>query len=221
MSLEPRPYRPPMTFTPVLPALARASDHVHVQGLALGAGLLGAVQNCDGLGGGGNGLQQLFRHEGPVQADLHKTDLFALGIQVVDDFLCHIANGAHGHDDPLGIGGAVVVEELVVGAQLGVDLVHVLLHHGGQRVVVLVAGLAVLEEDVAILVRAAHGGALRVQAVLTEGLHGVHVAHFLQVTVVPDGDLLDLMGGPEAVEEVNKGNAALNGGQVSHRRSGP
>ena len=59
---------------------------------------------------------------------------------------------AHGNDDAVGVGRAVVVEQLVVGAELGVDLVHVLLDHGGQRVVVAVAGLAVLEEDVAVLV---------------------------------------------------------------------
>ena len=138
--------------------------------------------------------------------------------EVVDDFLGHIADGAHGDDDPVGVRGAVVVEELVVGAQLLVDLAHVLLHHGGQSVVVLVAGLAVLEEDVAVLVGAAGGGVLGVQGVLAELLNGLHVAHVLQVGVIPHGHLLDLMGGAEAVEEVDEGHLAADGGQVGHRR---
>ena len=47
--------------------------------------------------------------------------------------------------------------------------------------------------------------------------HGVHVAHILQVVIVPDGDLLDLVGGTEAVEEVDEGDFAAEGGQVGHR----
>ena len=139
-----------------------------------------------------------------------------MGVQVVDDLLGHVADGAHGHDDAVSVGGAVVVEQLVVGAQLGVDLVHVLLHHGGQGGVVAVAGLAVLEEDVAVLVAAAHMGMLGVQGVAAELGHGVHVAHILQVLVVPDSDLLDLVGGAEAVEEVDEGDLALQRGQMGH-----
>ena len=75
-----------------------------------------------------------------------------------------------------------------------------------------------LEEDVAVLVRAAGVRVLGVQRVVTEGLDGVHVAHILEVIVVPDGDLLDLMGGAEAVEEVEERDLALDGGEVSHRR---
>ncbi len=44
---------------------------------------------------------------------------------------------------------------------------------------------------------------------LAERVDGVHVHHVGQVVVVPDGDLLDLVGGTEAVEEV--GTAPLWG----------
>ena len=46
---------------------------------------------------------------------------------------------------------------------------------------------------------------------------GVHVDHVLQVVVIPDCDLLDLVGGAEAVEEVEERNAALDGGEVRDR----
>ncbi len=49
--------------------------------------------------------------EGTVQVNVHKTDLLALGVQVVDDLLGHVADGAHGDDDVLGVRGAVVVEQ--------------------------------------------------------------------------------------------------------------
>ena len=64
---------------------------------------------------------------------------------------------------------------------------------------------------------AAHGGMLRVQSAGTEGGHGVHVHHFGQVLVVPDGHLLDLVGGAEAVEEVDEGHLAADRGQMGHR----
>ena len=51
---------------------------------------------------------------------------------------------------------------------------------------------------------------------LAEGSDCVHVDHFLQVVVVPNGDLLDLMGGTETVEEVDEGDTALDGGQVGN-----
>ena len=102
-----------------------------------------------------------------------------MGVHVVDDFLCYVADGAHSDNDPIGIRSAVVVKELVVGAQFGVDLIHVLFYYSGQRVIVLIASLTMLEEDIAVFVRAAHGGAFRVQAVLAEGFDCLHIAHFL------------------------------------------
>ena len=198
--------------------IGKSGDNILIQRLAHGAGLLGAVQNGDLLAGGGDGGDELLRSEGTVQAHLHQANLLAVGVEIIDDFLGHIADGAHGHDDTVSVGSAVVVKQLIVGAQLLVDLVHVLLHHGGQSVIVAVAGLAVLEEDVAVFVAAAHFGMLGVQAVAAELGHGVHVAHILQIFVVPDSDLLDLMAGTESVEEVDEGDLAGEGGQMSHGR---
>ena len=59
---------------------------------------------------------------------------------------------------------------------------------------------------------------LRVERVVAESLDGVHVAHLGQILVVPHGDLLDLVAGAEAVEEVKERGLALDGGKVSHRR---
>ncbi len=200
----------------VLAGVGQGGNHVQIQGLAQSAGLLGAIQDGDLLGGGGNGRDELIGGEGAIQADLDQTHLLTVGVHVVDDFLGHVADGAHGDDDAVRVGRAVVVEQLVVGAQLLVDLAHVLLDHCGQLVVVPVAGLAVLEEDVAVLVGTAGGGMLGVQGMLAESLHGLHVAHVLQVLEIPDGDLLDLVGGPEAVKEVDEGDLAGDGGQMGH-----
>ena len=190
---------------------------VHVQRLAHAARLLRTVEHGDLLHRLGKSLHELARHKRAIQAHLHKAHLLTVGVEVVDDLLGHVAERAHGHDHAVGVGRAVVVEQLVVGAELGVDLVHIVLHDGGKLVVEGIARLTVLEEDVAVLVRAAHGGALGVERVIAERLHRVHVAHIRQVGVIPAGDLLDLMRGAETVEEVQKRDASLDGRKMRHR----
>ncbi len=140
-----------------------------------------------------------------------------MSVEVVDDLFQGVAEGAHADHYAVGVGGAVVVEEVIAGAQLLVDLVHVALDDLGQRVVRAVARLAMLEEDVAVLVGAAGGGVLGVERMVAEGLDGVHVDHVLEVLEIPGGHLLDLVRGAEAIEEVEEGHAALDGGQVGHR----
>ena len=56
------------------------------------------------LHGGGNGLDELLGGEGAVQTHLDQADLLAVGVQVVDDLLGHVADGTHGDDDAVGVG---------------------------------------------------------------------------------------------------------------------
>ena len=97
------------------------------------------------------------------QADFDKADLLTVGVEIVDDFFGHVADRAHGDDDAVSVRCAVVVEQLIVGAQLFIDLVHVLFNNSGQSIIKLVAGFAVLEENIAVFVAAAHGGVLRIE----------------------------------------------------------
>ena len=194
--------------------LEEGGDDVLVEGLADGAGLLGAIEDGDLLHALGQGGDEVLDRPGAVEADLDEADLLAVGVEVVDDLLEGVAEGAHADDHAVRVSGAVVVEEVVAGAELLVDLVHVGLDHGRKVVVEAVAGLAVLEEDVAVLVGAARVRVLGVEGVVAEGLDGVHVEHVGEVGEVPGGDLLDLVGGAEAVEEVQERHLALDGREV-------
>ncbi len=140
-----------------------------------------------------------------------------MGVEVVDDLLERIAEGAHADDDAVCVLGAIVVEQVIARAELRVDLVHVCLDDLGKLVVGRVAGLTMLEEDIAVLVCATGMRMLRVECVVTEALDSVHVEHVLEVVEVPHGDLLDLVGGAEAVEEVQERHATLDGSKVCHR----
>ena len=128
---------------------------------------------------------------------------------MVNGLLDGLVDGTHGDDDLLGIRCAVIVEQLVIRADLGIDFVHVLLNDGRHRVVGGVAGLTGLEEQVGVL-RGAHlTGMCRIEAVRTELCDRVVIDQIVQIVIVPDLDLLDLVGCTESVEEVDEGKFAL------------
>ena len=191
-------------------------NNVKIQRLAQCAGLFCSVEDRDLLYGLGDSCYKVLCNERSVKTNFDKTDLFACGVHVVDDLFRNVADRAHGDDNAVSVGSAVVVEGLVVCAQLFVDLVHVLLNDSGESVVVGVASLSVLEEDVAVLGRAAEHGVLGVDRALSESVYCVHVDHILEVFVVPSLDLLDLVGGTEAVKEVKNGHSALDSRKVSN-----
>ena len=192
-------------------------DDIQEQRFTDGAGFLSAVKYSDLFDGSGDRIRKMLDAERTIQTDFHKTDLFALRGQIVDDFFRNVADGAHRNDHAVSIRRAVVVKQLVVRAELFVDLVHVLFNDSGDGVIIFVARLSVLEEDVAVFVRTAHHGALGVERALAERMHSVHVAHFLEVFVVPNLDLLDLVRGAETVKEVDERHSAFNGGKVRDR----
>ena len=196
------------------PAAAQRRHDIKVQRLADGAGLLGAVQHSDGADGFGQGTQQVLPAEGTIEADLDEAGLFAAGTLIIDDFLDGLADRAHGDDDLLGIGIAVVIEEVIIAADHGVDFIHVVLHHAGEGIVELIGDLALLEEDIGVLGTAAQHGAVGGKPAVPEGIHRGAVHQGLQLLIAPHLDLLDLVGGTEAIEEVQKGDAALDGREV-------
>ena len=198
-------------------SLCQSGDNVQIQGFTQSAGFLGTIQNGDLLDGLGDDGQQTICCEGTIQTDQDQADLFAVCVQVVHDFACHVSDGAHGDDDAVCIGSAVVVEQLVAGAQLLVDLVHILFNDRRHCIIILVASFTMLEEGVVVLVTALGGAMVGVQGAGTESGHSVHVNHVSQVSIIPNGQLLDLVRGTETVEEVQEGNAAFDGSQMSHR----
>ena len=189
---------------------------VLVQRLADGADLLDAVEDGDLLHRLGHGGHQVLAGEGAEQVYLQEAHLLALGVQMVDDLLCAAAHGAHGHDDALGVGRAVVVEQVVLTAGQLADLSHVVLHDVGQLGVGRVVGLAELEVDVGVIHQRTHPGILRVQGIGAEGSQCVAVHQLGVLVVAQHVDLLDLMAGTEAVEEVQERDAGLDGAQMCH-----
>ena len=191
---------------------------VEVERLAQGAGLLGAVEHGDALAGRRDGVHEALGAERTIQVNAHQTDLLAHLVELVDGLGRNVAAGAHRHDDALRIRSADVVKRLVRAAGDLADLVHDLFHNRRNGVVVLVASLAALEVDIRVLRGAAKGRVIRIQragAELGNLLGREQLGHVLVSDLV---DLLNLVRGTEAVEEVQERHGALQRGDMGDER---
>ena len=193
-----------------------SSENVEVQRLADGARLLSSVENRNCLNCFRKNVEEVLSNERSVQANLNETNLFAGSYEVIDNFFDCLTSGTHSDDDLVSIRSTVVVERLVVCADLSVYLVHVLNSDLRDSVIVLVASFTSLEEDIAVLSLAAENRMFRVQSVSSECVNCIPVEHFCQIVIVPCFDLLDLVGGTETVEEVEERNLTLDSGEVSN-----
>jgi hypothetical protein len=163
----------------------------------------------DGAGAPGDGIEQMPRREGPVQVDLDEADRLAVGLQVLHGLAHGIGPGAHDDDHPLCLRIAEILEQPVLPAgELG-EFLHVRLHDSGRPGVVGIDGLAALEIHVGVLRRAAHEGVIRIESALAVGDHQVVADHRADLRVGEQGDLVHLVRGAEAVEEVDEGDARL------------
>ena len=198
-------------------AFSQGGGHVQPEGLSHRAGLLGAVQHRNGLRRLRDGRHQPVGAEGAVEPHLHHSGLFPLGVQVVHRLLGGVADRPHGHDDLLGVGGAVVVKEVVIGARGSVDLFHLRLHHLGEGVVKGVGRLPVLEEDVGVLGAPPQHRPLGVEGPAAKGVHRLPVHHLPQGLPLPDGHLLNFVRGAKPVK-VDHRHPPGNGREVGHRR---
>ena len=198
--------------------LIQRRDHVQIHWLTHGARLLAAIQHGDALAAGGDGGGEIGHGEGAVQMDLHHAHLASAGVEVVHRLPQRLGDGAHSHHNLLGVGRAVVIEQLVVPAGDFIDLVHVVLHGTGHDGTLDVSALLALEVHVGVHVVAAVGGMLRIQRIPAEGLQRLVVDQTPQLLIVQRLDALHLVGGAEAVKAVHEGVLRFDGGQVRHRR---
>ena len=148
--------------------------------------------------------------------NLHHAHFLAPGPQVVHHLLGGLAGGTHHHNDPLRVRRTVVVENVVIPAGNPVDALHVALHNAGNGVVGGVVGLLTLEIDVGSLYRGAVQGMLRVHGDPVIGLQSVLVYQSRNGIQVDHLDLLNLVGCPEPVKEVDEGHPGLHRGQMGH-----
>ena len=181
---------------------------IQVERLAQGAGLLGAVEDGDALDGFGQRLDEGVQREGTIEVDLDHADLLTLFDQVLDGLLNGVGAGAHDDDDPLGIFGADIVDQLVLAAGELAEFVHFFLDDLDAGLVELVDGFTALEVDVRVLGGAAHDGTVGGEAAQAVGVDQLVVHHGAHVVKGQLFDLLDFVRGAETVEEVQERDPA-------------
>ena len=183
---------------------------------ASGTRFLAAVEDgnlLDSLRESGN---DGFHRERTVQADVHETDLFALGVEVLDGVTDGAGRRTHRNDHAVSVGGTDVVHDVVLTASVASNLVHVLLDNFRNLGVERVHRFAALEVDVRVLGGTAHGRAVRSEAALPASLHVLFVDDVTDNAVFESFDLHHFVGGTETVEEVHERNAAFESGSVGH-----
>ena len=142
--------------------------------------------------------------------------LFAFGYQVIHGFLGSFCAGTHHNDDSVGIGSAIVVEQMVAAAGEFVDFLHVVFYSIRNGSHSLVAGFPALEEDIRVYGGAAGSRMFRVQSVFAEGPDGIVVYQRPQVFVIQSINLLDFVGSTEPIKEMQHRHPAVDGSQVGN-----
>ena len=135
---------------------------------------------------------------------------------MVDCFTDSLCDRSHCNDNAVGVFSSVIVEESVFTSGDFADFVHVVFHNSRYGGVVVVARLAVLEEDIGVFGRASSNRFVGVHGAATELCQRIHIDERTQVFHVHCLDLLNLVRCAEAVEEIHERNSALDSAQVSH-----
>jgi hypothetical protein len=194
------------------------SDDIFVERLAIGARFLGAIEHGEARGRRGQGGDECAGIEGAEQPDLEQSDFLAACGQMLDCFFSRTQSRAHQHHHALGVRRADVLEQPVLASGQGGEAVHDALHDTGRDGVIGVDGLAALEIDIRVLRGAAQLGMIRIQGALAMGLDPLFVDQGADGLDRQALDLVDLVRGAEAIEEVQEGQAAFERGGLGDER---
>lgn len=118
-----------------------------------------------------------------------------------------VGTAAHDDNHLFGVRRADVIEELVLTSDKLGELVHRILDDLGRRQIELVDGFASLEVDVGVLGGSAQERAVGRKGPRLVGRDQIVVDHRPHVVISQLFDLLNLVAGPEPVEEVHERHA--------------
>ena len=152
------------------------------------------------------------------QADLDHTHPLAARAQIFGGIAGGFGAGPHQHDDPFGVRVAEVVERVVATAGQVGELVHGGLNDVRHLGVERIDRLAALEIDVGVLRRAADERPIRIQRSGAMRQHQIVVDHRPDFAIGQQSELVDLMRGAEAVEEMDEGHPRLQRGRLGDQR---
>ncbi|OGA34570.1 MAG: hypothetical protein A3G80_01815 [Betaproteobacteria bacterium RIFCSPLOWO2_12_FULL_62_13b] len=189
------------------PGFDQGGDDVLIHGLADRARLLGAVEHGDGAHAARQRRDEGFGVERPVQPHGQEAHFLTARGEGPDRFAGSADAGTHLHQHPLGIGGALVIEQPVVTMGEHREPVHGLLHDARYRHIEQVARFARLEKHVRILRRAAQHGLVRVERARAMRRDQFFVDQLAHLFLEQQLELVYLVAGAKSVEKMHERNA--------------
>ena len=111
---------------------------------------------------------------------------------------------------------AVVIEKLIVGADLSIDFIHVFFYNSRKLFIIFVRSFFCLEEDVRVLSGTFLVWVFRVHRVFAELSDRIHISHVFQGFGIPSGNLLVFVRGSESVKEMQERNFPFDCRQMSN-----
>ena len=146
--------------------------------------------------------------------NIYKSDFFASCIKEIYCFFNCVTNRTHCNDNSFSIRSTVVVERLVVCAEFFIDFVHIHFHSCNSVIVILIASLTMLEENIAVFSRTTKYGMFRIECSFTKSLNIFHIYHRFKFIIIPNFYLLNFVRSTEAVKEMENRNSAFESRKV-------
>ena len=196
------------------PGLLHRVHQIEVERFAAAARFLAAVENGDRPHAGRQGGHQALGAEGPKQPHLEHPHPLTSGAEGIHRFMGGFTARSHQHHHPLGGGIAVVIEQVVGAAGEGGEGVHRLLHQLRGGGVEAVHRFPRLERHILVLAGAPDHRLIGAEAAAPMGLQQRLRDQGPQVVIGDQLDRLDFVGGAEAIEEMQKGQARAQRGQA-------
>ena len=125
--------------------------------------------------------------------DCQQTDFFAFGIQIIHSLFDDIADRTHGNNDPVGVFGAIVVEQMVFAAGQLADLAHIVFDNTGNRLIVRVGYFPLLEVNIRVLRGAANHRMIGIQRPATECVERILINQARQIVIIHHFNFLGFM----------------------------
>ena len=181
------------------------------QGLTLGSGFLGTVQDCQVLDGIRQSAQETVGGKGPEQSHLEDPDLPTLLRQPLHRLMGAFGPGTHQDDHPVGLGVAEIIKQPVLAPGNAGKPVHHGFKFVRKRLIERVDGLPGLEEGVRVLGGAPNHWPVRRHPAATMRFHPFVRYQRLQILITERCNLGNFMGGPEPIEEMHHRHPAFQG----------
>ena len=130
---------------------AKWSHNIKVKRLTKRTRLFCTVKYDDVLNSLRKSSNKMLSWEWSVEANLNNTNLVSVSIHIINSLIYSFANWTHSYNYSVCILCSIVIEKLVVSANLSINLIHIILYNFRHNIIETVRSFSCLEEDIRVL----------------------------------------------------------------------